>query len=112
MGTLNVDGCSFLFNEAGRSGGAVHCEFIKTVTIKSSAFIGNVKTDDNCSIQDRGGAVMVWNLNVSDGYTIMGVLTFVGDFIFEDCFFHGNKVISPDCLGMNELILCVLNVFI
>jgi predicted outer membrane repeat protein len=89
MGVLNVDGCSFLFNEAGSSGGAIHCEFIKPVLIKSSAFVGNVKTDDDCDIGAGGGAIMVWNLNV------------IGSFTFEDCFFYGNKIIDPSCVGIN-----------
>jgi predicted outer membrane repeat protein len=83
VGTMNIDGCSFLFNEAGRSGGAIYCELIKNVSIKASAFVRNTKTDTNCSIQASGGAIMVWYLDEGDR-----------GFELEDCFFGGNKVLN------------------
>jgi predicted outer membrane repeat protein len=86
---MNIDGCSFLFNEAGRSGGAIYCELINNVSIKASAFARSKKTDNNCSIQARGAAIMVVFLDEGER-----------DFHLEDCFFGGNEVLGTECLGL------------
>jgi hypothetical protein len=92
---LKCENCSFLFNQAGMSGGAIACEFYGRLTFSDCVFVQNVVTDSDCGAQGKGGAIMLWYLGVGPR-----------EMKFENCLFYENLLNAWDCLGFPDVFIC------
>jgi predicted outer membrane repeat protein len=98
---LKCEKCSFLFNQAGKSGGAIACEFYGTLTFSDCVFVQNLVTDSDCGAQGKGGAIMLWYWY--EGPTEMK---------FENCLFYENLLNASNCLGLLDEIMMFLFVIL
>jgi hypothetical protein len=88
QGDILCESCSFLFNEGRRSGGAIACEFYGELNFIDCVFVKNVKSNNDCTYNAKGGAIMLWS--IKEG---------MKKIFFKDCLFYENNVIT-ECEGV------------
>jgi hypothetical protein len=100
LANLKCEKCSFLFNQAKRSGGAITCEFHGILTFSDCVFVQSLVTDSDCT-KHKGGAIMLWYWN--EGPREMK---------FENCLFYENFMKGSRCSGLLNQIMMSLFVIL